>query len=67
MKIVSRKFTLTSAALRPPLTGKEVGEGLFNFDPAAVTSLPESWAFKGRSYFVTIKRRFLNVFNLKLN
>lgn len=37
MKIVSRKYTLTSAALRPPLTGKEVGEVFFNFDPAAVT------------------------------
>lgn len=41
MKIVSRKIALTDAALQPPLTGKEVGEGFFNFDPADATSLPD--------------------------
>lgn len=59
MKIVSRKTALTDAALRPPLTGKEVGEGFFNFDPTDVMSLPVVQD-------LYLKERFTFILNTKI-
>lgn len=39
MKIVEGKLH-SLMLLRPPLTGKEVGGEILNFDPAGLTSLP---------------------------